>query len=1519
MTQLSPAMRHVLATLSDTIEPLSGRRIASLTGMSPTTANKALTALLSVGAVTSTRRGRAVCWQTTLAAESMLMGEGQRAERTALVLTALPLEYVAVRDRFAQGEELRAPSGARYLKSTVSGINVRWTAYVFEIGMGNATTASLVGYAVEQFNADLVIFVGIAAGLKPNDQQHGDVVIAERVYNAESGKYSKDPGGASRFLSRPTGRSTAYQLVQLARQVARMPGRSLEKHLKPIVTVGAIASTEAVVADDRNHLFQRIRNRLNDCIAIDMESFGAYEAAHTNNVLVVAVRGISDFVADKGVESDTKWQPISARNAADVAADLLIHAHPDDVPPRKLSPASDPGPGDELRSRRDLPPQAQVWERRLRAVSSKRADAAIAELASDSVIPLASWINRTLNRPPAWLRADATGDGWALVGALAETADSSTAPRAYSKAAQKAQENGELALATVHRLRAATSSRVSADDTATIAAIRDAVQTIDLSTCAELRPLADFYIATTHEDKAAVLELAAAALACLGYDPALVSLGPDRSVAASSSGPRRGTNADRAVVPVPVAPLPDDVRKLHAAGVLVSVSVVRLMADDGESAQSAAEAALALIPDSPAAQLRRCQAILTRLHTPGSPIGLEDANILLRNIEDNALAVRRARQQWGGSTGEALALAGRARIEAGDAIGALRLLQCAPDGQATAEEAKSAEVRQFAAMAALLTDNNELALKLASTLPNRIEAQLIRGSAFAFSHGTRDEARMSYLRALDLAENKPHYIERALLGLARLGVPVDGDGADGLGRQLQLLRDHNPQAADLVQGTAALTSGDYERALRLARRYRTTLQAAELETYALIDSGNAVEGVERLDSFGQERGDNSLRIRAMMLAKQANLHKKVSEIADAIIGSQDGELRRIAREAKAEAAGRRQLWEEVDTQARLLLEELDQSDPQFAIRQATYRWIRAEALYHRRKFAISLQVLFDPAPLTATKREQVLLILAVARALVSESLQALPEATFDWILTISAAWIKDEQVGAEAAKLVMMAPAIVTDTRLARARALLEDYFAAHGTNPTIKRISLTSGGGDPEDVNLTGLIEELKSQFEPQAEILSKIMPKLWLGHLPAAFLADVTHRSYTESLIKRALGCYAIREEPPAHSARRTQAAHDALRSRVVVDISALVIGCKLGIPRTHLTGLFRQIILPASLRDDIYSARAILAHRSDTTLGWDPHAGRPTITHYDAGAVQGWADDADALQRDLTYLNIRPDARDTERATWNSALLLAKEIGAPLWVDDIALQTLADAEGIPAFGTLDLLDAASQDGQIEAPPPEDLRAALIAARAVDLPFLAPWWICAQEEEWNPSGYTALSISRPAAWVDHAASFVQYRDLIRNLVSQSTQDNVVERVSGWAGAAAYGSAWAAPSGARPKVVGALLAWTALNAEPMLDAETIRAHTFSVGEDSEDDRPAHAGKVLNALLAIASSVQLSAFPYGDGIHHVVVTLADTIRTITDGVTTAAIVARALSTLSDEYRQRAMTAFLASPAAASPR
>src|SRR5215213_7543166 len=141
-----------------------------------------------------------------------------------------------------------------------------------------------------------------------------------------------------------------------------------------------------------------------------MESFGLYSGANLHNVPAVAVRGISDFIDDKTPAQDQKTQPVAARNAARFLIQLLEKAHPDDFP-RTAPEAPRPTPSDPTGSSA-LPPNARLWETRLRARSSQRANHAVLDLTrqGEDKSPVATFVNRALHRPPLWLREDDTGD-----------------------------------------------------------------------------------------------------------------------------------------------------------------------------------------------------------------------------------------------------------------------------------------------------------------------------------------------------------------------------------------------------------------------------------------------------------------------------------------------------------------------------------------------------------------------------------------------------------------------------------------------------------------------------------------------------------------------------------------------------------------------------------------------------------------------------------------------------------------------------------------------------------------------------------------------------------------------------------------------------------------------------------------------------------------------------------------------------------------------------------------------------
>lgn len=245
-----------------------------------------------------------------------------KPQATAVILTALPLEFDAVVGHLPHREVRTSRGRTRYHVGRFDGDGVSWAIAVGEIGAGNLGAAVTTSEAVREFDPDLLLFVGVAGALKP-ELAHGTVVVADRVYLYESGKAEED------FRQRPIGFPTLYSLSQLVREVRRTEWANLDE--LPEVEIGPIAAGEKVLADSESHVVVMLRQRFNDALAVDMESAGVYEAAQRSDIPVLAVRGISDKVDDKSPERDSDWQPVAARNAAAFAFALLATADSEDL------------------------------------------------------------------------------------------------------------------------------------------------------------------------------------------------------------------------------------------------------------------------------------------------------------------------------------------------------------------------------------------------------------------------------------------------------------------------------------------------------------------------------------------------------------------------------------------------------------------------------------------------------------------------------------------------------------------------------------------------------------------------------------------------------------------------------------------------------------------------------------------------------------------------------------------------------------------------------------------------------------------------------------------------------------------------------------------------------------------------------------------------------------------------------------------------------------------------------------
>jgi 5'-methylthioadenosine/S-adenosylhomocysteine nucleosidase len=236
---------------------------------------------------------------------------------TVLVLTALALEYAAVRPHIEDREELVHPddAGTRVERGRLSGTD--WHVAVAELGEGNSNAAALTTQIIGWLKPEAVLFVGVAGSLKA-DIEIGDVVVGTKVYGIHGGKQTENG-----FQVRPEAWPVSNALVNAARSAVRdMAG--VRAHFKPI------ASGDVVLADAESKIAQHLREHYNDAAAIEMEGAGAVRAAHLNGQLhALVLRGISDHAdAAKHKADATGSQERAAAQAASVAVATLRKHRP---------------------------------------------------------------------------------------------------------------------------------------------------------------------------------------------------------------------------------------------------------------------------------------------------------------------------------------------------------------------------------------------------------------------------------------------------------------------------------------------------------------------------------------------------------------------------------------------------------------------------------------------------------------------------------------------------------------------------------------------------------------------------------------------------------------------------------------------------------------------------------------------------------------------------------------------------------------------------------------------------------------------------------------------------------------------------------------------------------------------------------------------------------------------------------------------------------------------------------------
>ncbi|NEO68702.1 phosphorylase [Moorena sp. SIO3H5] len=236
----------------------------------------------------------------------------------AVILTAIPSEYMAVRAHLTDLKEEMHPQGTIYERGKFSSHGQEWEVGIVETGAGNSPAAVEAERAIAYFNPDVILFVGVAGGIK--DVKLGDVVAATKVYGYESGKV------AETFRPRPDVGISTYKMIQRARAEAKKTDwlARVSSSASPKVFVAPIAAGEKVVANKESDLFKFLQHNYGDALAVEMEGRGILQAAHANQqVSALIIRGISDLIDGKSEADEGGYQEIAAGHASAFAFEVL--------------------------------------------------------------------------------------------------------------------------------------------------------------------------------------------------------------------------------------------------------------------------------------------------------------------------------------------------------------------------------------------------------------------------------------------------------------------------------------------------------------------------------------------------------------------------------------------------------------------------------------------------------------------------------------------------------------------------------------------------------------------------------------------------------------------------------------------------------------------------------------------------------------------------------------------------------------------------------------------------------------------------------------------------------------------------------------------------------------------------------------------------------------------------------------------------------------------------------------------
>ena len=195
--------------------------------------------------------------------------------------------------------------------------------------MGMPAAAALAMKVIWHYRPRYLIMVGIAAGVAKEeleDQQYGDVVVADVVWNYSSGKFTHPESaeiayGDLGFEPRPVAETIPEDILALIREAASSPRNPCHIYIGPMACGTSVVANRSVI---EKQIYQQYRHTA----GLDMESYGAVYAANhapAPRPKPIILKSVCDF-ADH-VKSD-EFQRFAAYSSCEFAKFLIEEVLP---------------------------------------------------------------------------------------------------------------------------------------------------------------------------------------------------------------------------------------------------------------------------------------------------------------------------------------------------------------------------------------------------------------------------------------------------------------------------------------------------------------------------------------------------------------------------------------------------------------------------------------------------------------------------------------------------------------------------------------------------------------------------------------------------------------------------------------------------------------------------------------------------------------------------------------------------------------------------------------------------------------------------------------------------------------------------------------------------------------------------------------------------------------------------------------------------------------------------------------